>query len=80
MKDKEALQSAALIWKLADAVEDTIQMLFSNGIVTAGIVIGSIFLASDKLFGVEQLAVCPGSNFVCQTKTAWQQERNHNAE
>ena len=36
----------------------------STGIVAAGEVVSSIFLAADELLGVEELAVCAGADLV----------------
>ena len=39
---------------------------FTNSIVTMSIVVGSIFLSSDKLFRVEELTVCSCTYFICK--------------
>ena len=57
MEDEESLQSCALVGQLTDSVEDKVNDFLSNGVVSTGIVVGSIFLTSDELLGMEQLAV-----------------------
>ena len=42
-----------MIGKLTDPVHDLIDMFFSNSVVTASIVVGSILFASDELLRVK---------------------------
>ena len=65
VEDQESLETSALISKLTDPIQDEINNLLSNGVVTTSIVVGSILLASDKLLRVEQLAVGTSANLVC---------------
>lgn len=51
-------------YQLASPVKDNVNELFANSVVTTGIVIGRIFLASDQLLRVEKLAVCSTAYFV----------------
>ena len=44
-----------------DLVHRDLNLLLTNGVVTPGVVVGSILLASDQLLGVEELPV--GSHF-----------------
>merc|ERR1711946_41104 len=57
VEDQEALETGALVGKLADAVKHQIDDLLADGVVTTSVVVGSIFLAGDELFGVEESAV-----------------------
>ena len=66
VEDKETLETSALIGELSDSVEAEVNNFLSDGVVSASIVIGSIFLSGDKLFRMEQLAVGSGSNFICK--------------
>ena len=59
-----SLEIRALISQLADSVKDQVKNFLANSVVTFCIVVGSIFIASDKLFRVEKLAVCTSSNFI----------------
>ena len=49
---------------LADTIKAQIDDLFSNGIMTPGVVICSIFFTSDELFRMEQVVICSGSDFI----------------
>jgi len=64
MEDEEALQTSALISQFTDAIENNVNNLLAYGVVTTGVVVGSILLASDQLLWVEQLSVCAGSNLI----------------
>ena len=64
MEDQEPLKTRTLISQLSCSVEHLVDQLFTNGVVTSGVVIGSIFFASDKLFRVEELTVCTSSDLV----------------
>ena len=50
MKDKESLETGALVGKLPDPVQNQV-----NSVVTPSIVVGRVLLAGDELLGVEQL-------------------------
>ncbi|KAG7237896.1 hypothetical protein INR49_031689 [Caranx melampygus] len=54
VEDQEALKTGALF---ADPVQNQVNDLFADGVVSTGVVVGSILLTSDQLLGVEQLAV-----------------------
>ena len=58
------LETSALIGKLSDAVEDQVNDLLANGVVTTGVVVGGILLTSDQLLGVEELTVGTGADLV----------------
>ena len=82
MKDQEALQSRAVVSRLSDPIQDHINHLLADGVVAPGIVVGSIFLAGDELFGVEQLAVSSRADLVyienvLSSKTALFQFEKH---
>ena len=64
MEDEEALESSTLVSQLTDTIQNQVDYLFTNGVVTTGVVIGSILLAGDKLLGVEQLAVGASTDLV----------------
>ena len=53
-----------MISEFSDSVEDEIDDFFTNGVVTSGVVVGSILLATDHLFRVEQLSVCSSSDLI----------------
>lgn len=64
VEDEETLQTSALIGQLADTVQHQINDLLANGVVATSVVVGGIFLASDQLLGVEQLAVCASAHLI----------------
>jgi len=64
VEDEETLESSALIGELSDSVEAEIDDLLTNGVMSSGEVVGSIFFTGDKLFWMEQLSVGSGSNFI----------------
>ena len=64
MEDQETLETRALISQLADSVKYQVNDFLANSVVTFCIVVGSIFIASDKLFKVEKLVVCTNSNCI----------------
>ena len=64
MEDEETLKTSAVISKLADAVEDKVNNLLSGGVVSTGVVVGSVFLSVDDLLGVVELTVGSVADFV----------------
>jgi hypothetical protein len=64
VEDKEPLETSALLRQLADSVKDKINNLLSNGVVTASVVVGCIFLASNELLRVEELAVSSHADLI----------------
>ena len=66
VEDKESLETCALVSQLPDPVEDDIDQLLSDGVVTAGVVVGSILLACDQLLRVEELTVGTGTDLICE--------------
>ena len=65
VEDQESLESRTLIGKLTDPVQDKVDDLLPDGIVTASIVVGGILFASDELLRVEELAVCTSAHLIC---------------
>lgn len=64
MEDKETLKTSAVISESADAVQDNINKLLANGVMTTSVVVSSIFLSSDQLLRVEKLTVGTGTDFI----------------
>jgi len=58
MEHEETLQTSAIIGQAADLVHDNINLLFTDGVVTTGIVARGIFFASYKGLRVEETSVC----------------------
>merc|ERR1719350_1659795 len=57
MEDEESLEPSALVSQLPDPVQDQVHDLLADGVVTPGVVIGSILLTGEKLLRMEQLPV-----------------------
>ena len=64
VEDEESLETGALIGQLPDSVKDDINNLLADGVVAAGVVVGSVLLAGDQLLRVEQLSVGSGTNLI----------------
>jgi hypothetical protein len=64
MEDKETLKTGTVISQLSDSVKDKINNFLTNGVVTTGIVIGSILFTRDQLLRVVKLSVSTSSDFV----------------
>ena len=70
VEDKETLETGTLISKFSDSVKDKIDDFFTDGVVTASVVVGCILFAGDQLFGVEKLSVSSGTDLICRNKNA----------
>lgn len=64
MEDEEALETRAVVGEVADAVEDRVNEVLANGVVTTGVVVGSVLLARDEGLGVEERLVGAGADLV----------------
>jgi len=64
VEDHETLKTGAVVGELADAVEAEINNLLSDGVVTTGVVVGSIFLAADQLFRMKKLTISSGADLI----------------
>ena len=64
MEHQKSLKTSALISKLSDSVKTEINNLFSNGVVTSGKIVGSVFFSGDQLLRMEKLSVSSSSNLV----------------
>jgi len=60
----EALKASTLVGELANAVEGEVDDLLTDGVVTAGVVVGSILLAGDELLRVVELTVGTGADLI----------------
>ena len=64
VEDEETLETSALIGKLSDSIEAEIDDFFTNGVMSSGEVVGSIFFTGDELLWMEELSVGSGSDFI----------------
>ena len=67
VEDHESLQTSAVISELADSVQHKVDNLLADGVVTTGVVVGSILLAGDHLLGVVQLAVGSSADLIAHS-------------
>jgi len=58
------LETSTVISELSDSVQTEINDFFTNGVMSSGKVVGSIFLSGDELFRVEELSVSSGSDLI----------------
>ena len=64
VEDEEALKAGAVVCNAANLVEHLIDEFLSDGVVTTSVVVGCILLARDHVLGVEESAVCAGSDLI----------------
>jgi hypothetical protein len=64
VEDEETLEANAVVGNAANLVEDALDELLSDSVVTTSIVVGSILLASNHQLGVEEVAVGAGADLV----------------
>lgn len=64
VEDQETLETSTGIGNTTNTVEDLIDHLLTHGVVTTGVVVGSILLTGDHLFGVEERAVGTGTDLI----------------
>jgi hypothetical protein len=64
VENKEALKPGALIGHLSETIRSSFNEVLADGVVTPGIVVGSILLPGNELFWVKQLAICSAANLV----------------
>merc|ERR1712054_10774 len=64
VEDEETLETSALIRELSDSIKAEINDFFTNGVMSSGEVVGSIFFTGDELLWMEELSVGSGSNFI----------------
>lgn len=64
VEDKETLETRAVVGNTANLVQDLVDELLADSVVTTSIVVGSILLASDHLVWVEKVLVGTSANLV----------------
>jgi len=64
VENEEALETRAVVCDSADLVKNLVNQFLADGVVTTGVVVRGILLASDHLLGVEQAAVGAGADLV----------------
>jgi hypothetical protein len=61
---EETLEASAVVSELANSVQNKVDNFLANGVMTTGVVIGSVFLSGDQLLWVVKLAVGASADFV----------------
>ena len=56
-------------YQFSNPVKDEINLILSNSVVPAGIVVSGIFFAWDQLVWVKKATVCTGANFIYKEKS-----------
>ena len=64
VEDQETLKTGTVVSKLSGSVKDKVNDLLSDGVVTTGVVVGSILLSGDQLLRVVQLSVGSSADLV----------------
>lgn len=57
MEDEESLQARAGIGQASQSVENGVDQLFADGVVTTSVVVGGVFLAGDERLRMEERSV-----------------------
>jgi len=64
VEDEEALETGACVGELAESIEDGVDELLSDGVVTTSVVVGSVLLSSDEGLWVEEGPVLSGPDCI----------------
>ena len=64
VENKETLQTGAVVSDTADLIQDLVDELLSDCVVTTGVVVRRILLAGDHVLGVEERPVGTGADLV----------------
>jgi hypothetical protein len=64
VEHEETLETGTVVSQLTDTVENKVDNLLTDGVVTTGVVVGSVLLTGDDLLRVVELTVGTGTDFV----------------
>jgi len=64
VEDEESLETIAVLSELPDLIQDSIDVLLTNSVVTTSVVVGGVLLASDHLIRVEELRIFAGLDLI----------------
>ena len=73
MEDEETLETSARFSQLPDPVKNQVNDLLANGVVSPGVVVGGVLLASDQLN--KNMKIIYVSYFINQTCSGWNKAR-----
>ena len=71
-----SLLARAIVCKFANTIQHQVNNLFSDGVVSACKVVGSIFFSTNQLLRMEQLAVRTSANFINHLVSRTHRERS----
>lgn len=57
VEDEESLETGTVVRQSSDLVNNGVNQLLTDGVVTSGVVVGSVLLTVDESFGVEEGSV-----------------------
>merc|ERR1719203_1188793 len=64
VENQESLKTGAVVSQFTDTIQDQVNNLLANGVVSTSIVVSGILLTSHQLLRVEQLTVSSSADFV----------------
>ena len=64
MKDEESLEAGTLVSQLTKAIQNQVNKLLADCVVTTSVVVGGVLLTSDELLRVEELAVGASTDLI----------------
>jgi hypothetical protein len=64
VEDQESLETGTAVGNAAHLVQNGVNKLLADGVVTTGVVVGGILLAGNHLLGVEKASVGSGADLI----------------
>jgi hypothetical protein len=64
VENEKSLKTSAVVGDAADLVKNLVDELLANGVVAAGVVVGSILFAGDHEFGVEETTISASADLI----------------
>lgn len=64
MEDEEPLQASTALCQQTGPIQNKIDDLLPNRVMSPGVIVGSVLFASDHLLGVEQMSIDAGPDLV----------------
>ena len=65
MEDEKSLKSDAVLGQLADSLQDEVNDLFTDRVVTASVVVGRVLFAVNHLLRVKQTTIWTRPYLIC---------------
>ena len=69
MEDEESLKATCIVSQLSDLVSSSVNHFFANSVVSPGIIICRIFLASQKEVWFKQISIISSLDLICKEIT-----------